>query len=248
MAEDSWEVSMQRIPGILSTLAVVCFLAPSIFAETAGQNDIPSIVTLSTDPAGNNQTANSPPSTINQIPNLLPRVSTVRPASLTGSEKWHFYLRTTYGPASFGYTALGAGISQAQGSVPEWGGGMEGYGKRFASSYAQKVINRSVRISLQGLLHEDPRYLASGRSGILSRAVYAASEAFWVRKDSGGTRIGYTRFIGDFSAAYVSRQWRPDSYHTGSDYLAAGLQSLGLTAAKNIWSEFWPDIRRLLRH
>ena len=231
-------------------LAAICLLASSTFAETAGQqNDVPrNFRLISSDPGGNNQTTNSSPSTKSQTPNSLPRVATVQPAPLTGGEKFHFYLRSTYGPASFGYTALGVGISQAQGTVPEWGGGMEGYGKRFASSFGQKVINRSVRIGLQGLFHEDPRYFASGRSGIWSRTMYAASEAFWVRKDSGGDRIGYTRFIGDFSAGYLSRQWCPDSYHTTGDYLTAGFESLGIEAAKNVWSEFWPDIRRMLHH
>jgi hypothetical protein len=167
---------------------------------------------------------------------------------MTGSEKWHYYLRSTYGPKPFAYSIAGAGIKQAEGSVPEWGGGMEGYGKRFASSFGQKAINRSVRIGLQGLLREDPRYFASGRSDIWSRTMYAVSEAFWVRRDSGGTRPAYTRWIGDFSAAYVSRQWHPDSYHTTGEYLTSGFTSIGIDAAKNIWNEFWPDIRRLLRH
>jgi hypothetical protein len=242
---------MQRIAGVLVALAAVFCLSSSVIAaETnSGQNDSPWHFSLNvSDPSGQNQTTGKTQSTQSQTPSALPRVSSVRPTPLTGSEKWHYYLRSTYGPASFGYTALGTGISQAQDSTPEWGQGMEGYGKRYGSSFGQKVVDRSVRIGLQGLFHEDPRFFASGRSGIWSRAVYAASEAFWSRKDSGGTRVGFTKFIGAFSAAYVSRQWHPDSYHTTSDYLTAGLQSIGISAAKNVWSEFWPDIRRLLHH
>ncbi len=235
------------------TLAILALFASSAIAAEAstsvGQPEAPKFFTVfATEPAGPNQAANSSPSATNQTPGSLPRVSTVQPAPMTGREKFRYYLRSTYGPKSIGYTIAGAGIKQAEGSVPEWGGGMEGYGKRFASSFGQKVVNRSIRIGLDGLLHEDPRYFASGRSGIWSRALYAVGQTFVVHKDAGGTRIAYTRFAADFGAAYVSRQWHPDTYHTTSDYLTSGLSSIGIDAAKNVWSEFWPDIRRLLHH
>lgn len=123
---------------------------------------------------------------------------------------------------------------------------MEGYGKRFASSFGQKAVNRSIRIGLNGVLHEDPRYFTSGRSGIWGRTLYAVSQTFVAHKDSGGTRIAYSRFAGDFGAAYVSRQWHPDSYHTTGDYLTSGITSVGIDAAKNVFSEFWPDVKRIL--
>jgi hypothetical protein len=238
---------MQQIPGFLM---VFCLLSGSAIAAeyTNGKNNASADFKLfSLDPGSRGKTSKALRPGSNQPATMLPRALLQR-TPLTAKEKWQYYLRSTYGPASWGYTALGTGISQAEGTVPEWGGGMEGYGKRYGSAFSQKVVNRSVRISLQTLLHEDPRYFASGRSGIWSRALYAASEEFWVRKDSGGDRIGYTRFIGAFSAAYVSRQWHPDSYHTASDYLTAGLQSIGIDAAKNIWTEFWPDIKRQLFH
>jgi hypothetical protein len=246
---------MQRITEVFATLIVLCFLSSQTKAEdsNAGQSDCYwEFAAFPSSPAGSNQTTSNPSSSTNrqtsQTPGSLPRVSTVQPAPLTGSEKWHYYLRSTYGPKSFGYTIAGAGIKQAQGSVPEWGGGMEGYGKRFASSFGQKVVNRSIRIGLKGLLHEDPRYFASGRSGIWSRTLYAVGQTFVSHKDAGGARFAYSRFAGSFGAAYVSRQWYPDSYHTTSDYLTSGFESVGIDAAKNVFSEFWPDIRRLLHH
>jgi len=173
------------------------------------------------------------------IQNKIPRVS------MTGSEKFHYYLQSTYGPRSFAYTALSSGIKQAQGSPTEWGGGLEGYGKRYASSFGQKAINRSIRIGLQSLLHEDPRYQPSGHSGFWNRTLSATGQAFFVYKDQGGTRIGYTRFAGNFGAAFISRQWHPDSYRTTGDCLISGFTSIGIDAAKNVFSEFWPDIRKM---
>jgi hypothetical protein len=193
------------------------------------------------------QTANSLPSTNTQTPSSLPRV--VQPlAPMSGEEKFHHYLRTTYGPGSLAYTAFTAGISQANGSVNQWGGGMEGYGKRFASSLGQKAVSRSVWQGLGYLMHEDPRYFRSDRSGIWNRSFYAATQSLISHKDSGGTRIGYTKLIGAFSGGTVARQWYPDSYHTTGDYLSAGAISVGWNMARNVFSEFWPDIRKWLHH
>jgi hypothetical protein len=247
------KVLMQKFTGVFAALFAICFLSFPAKAEDssiAGQsNSYWKFAAFPSNPAGSNQTTNSPtPSANSQTRGSLPRVSTVQPAPLAGREKWHYYLRSTYGPKSFGYTIAGAGIKQAQGSVPEWGGGMEGYSKRFASSFSQKVVNQSIRIGLNGLLREDPRYFASGRSGIWSRTLCAAGQTLVSHKDSGETRFAYSRFAGDFGAAYVSRQWHPDSYHTTGDYLTSGFSSVGIDAAKNIFSEFWPDIRKWLHH
>jgi hypothetical protein len=61
-----------------------------------------------------------------------------------------------------------------------------------------------------------------------------------------GTRHNYTGIASAFGAAYISRQWLPDSYHNWSDYLSSFVMSLGFDAAKNIFYEFWPDIKRKL--
>lgn len=218
------EVLMHGLGGVAKTLTFLCFLSTPLVAQ-----DINS--------ACNGQSSVTSPS-----------VSAVQHVPMSGREKWDYYLKSSYGVRSIFSSIVGAGIKQAQGTVPEWGGGMEGYGKRFGSSFAQKAINRSIRISLNGLLHEDPRYFASNRSGIWSRSLYAIGQVFLVHKDAGGTRIAYSRFAGNFGAAYISRQWHPDSYHTTGDYLGSGFRSLGVDAAKNIFSEFWPDIKRLIHH
>jgi hypothetical protein len=183
-----------------------------------------------------------------KLPGAPQDLTTARPVPLSGREKWRFYLRTTYGPASVGSSLLLAGIKQAQPDVPEWGGGMEGYGKRFGSSFAQKAINRSIRMGLNGLFKEDPRYLPSERSGYLNRTLDAVHQTFRVQRDSGGTRIAFSRFAGIFGAACITYQWYPESYRATSECLTSGVISLALDTAKNIFHEFWPDVRKRLHH
>src|SRR5687768_6740253 len=49
---------------------------------------------------------------------------------LTNGEKFHHYLHHTFGPARILRSAATAGINQWMDSNPEWGQGMEGYGRR----------------------------------------------------------------------------------------------------------------------
>lgn len=230
--------------GALALLAVFLLSSQGIAADAGRAEPQPFSVFPSSQAGSSNQLQNPPG---NQPPGGLPRVTPLQRTPRTGKEKAIYYLKTTYGPASLAYTAFGAGIKQANGSVYEWGGGMEGYGRRYASSFGQKAISRSIRHGLGGLLHEDPRFLPSSRSGVWKRTIDATKQVFFAHKDGGGQRIAYSRFAGNFGAAYISRQWRPERYRDATDVLSVGFASLGIDVAKTVFSEFWPDIKKRLR-
>jgi hypothetical protein len=242
---------MSKLLGAARTIAFICLLSFPLRAGDIAANvsDTPPRFALFTpDPAASQQKSGQA-SPANAGPQILsPEPAIAWPAPLSGSEKWKYYIRSTYGPISVGSSLLLAGIKQAQASVPEWGGGMEGYGKRFGSSFGQKAISRSIRIGLNSLLREDPRYLPSGRTGYLNRTIYAVEHTFLARKDAGGNRIAFSRFAGTFGAACIAKQWYPESYRTVSECLTSGVVSLGLDSAKSVFYEFWPDVRKRLRH
>ncbi len=170
-----------------------------------------------------------------------------RVPALTVKEKWSYLLVSTYEPRSIAFSLAGAGIKQARDSVPEWGQGMEGYGKRLASSFSHKIIKRNIHFGMASLLREDPRYFLSEEQTIWRRSVYAMSRTFVSNKDGGGIRPGYSKFIATFGGAYISRQWYPERKREVSEYLISGGISLGVDMAKNVFNEFWPDIRNRLR-
>lgn len=156
-------------------------------------------------------------------------------------------LRSTYEPRSVAFSLAGAGIKQARDSVPEWGQGMEGYGRRLASSFGHKIIKRNIQFVAGSLLHEDPRYFCSGSEGIWRRSLYAAGRTFVSNKDGGGVRPGYSKFIATFGGAYISRQWYPERKRKMSEYLTSTAISIGVDMAKNVFNEFWPDLQRMMR-
>jgi len=163
---------------------------------------------------------------------------------LTPGGKINLYLKSSVDPVSIAGGAFSAGFNQAIDSVPEWGQGMEGFGKRFASSRGKKAVDQAVCYSLKILLQEDPRYFYSGRQGVRARTIHALGETFVAHKDSGGTRPNYSLFAGTASGVYVSRQWYPERDRTVVKYVQGVAISIGAQSAKNVFMEFWPDIKK----
>ena len=165
---------------------------------------------------------------------------------MTPDEKIGFYLQSTVGHMSIFTSAFSAGYNQAIDSVPEWGRGLDGYGKRFASSISQKAIGNTVNSSLKILLSEDPRYFYADRDGVRYRTFYALGQILIAHRDSGDTRPNYSWFIGTASGVYASRQWRPENRRTATDYIMGAVAAVAAESAKNVFMEFWPDIKKKL--
>ena len=164
---------------------------------------------------------------------------------LTPGEKFNFYLKSTVDPVSMAASVFSSGFNQAIDSVPEWGQGMDGYGKRFASSYGQKTVDKTIRSGLKILLREDPRFFYSERQGVGDRTLHAVGEVFITHKDSGGLRPNYSWFASTASSVYISRKkWHPEKYQTTENYLQGIAMSIGIQSAKNVFAEFWPDIKK----
>ena len=235
---------MRSTTRITTALAFICFLSTLAIAADSndGMNVAPGYFSL----PGSGPADLSSMET--QSPALPPRASHEPPMQMTKGEKWQYYLNGTYGLRSYAFSLAGAAINQALDEVPEWGQGMEGYSKRFGSGFGRKVIENSVQLGLSNLLHEDPRYFASNRSGIIRRALHAAEQGFIAHKDSGSTGIGYTRFISKTAGVLISRQWYPESDRSAGKYVGAIAVSIATGAAKNLFNEFWPDVIRRLRH
>ena len=167
------------------------------------------------------------------------------PAPMPGREKLDFYLDATFGLEPILSSAATSTLKLTINSTPEWGQGIEGYGIRFASSVGRRIIKNSIQHGLGGLLKEDPRYLASGRSGIWQRSFYAVGQTFIANKDSGGRRFAYSNLLGTLGGIFISRQWYPEHSRTAEEYMISIATSLGYDAGRNVFREFWPDIKGL---
>ncbi len=163
---------------------------------------------------------------------------------LSVKEKLNLYVEDTYGPGAWLTAAAGAGIRQHLDSPPEWEQGMKGYGRRFVSSLGETAVKNTVQFAVGAALREDPRYFPSERRGIVRRSWHAMTFAWAPRHDSGGRVPGIARVAGALSSGFVSNAWYPERLSDTSHALSRAGIMLGGDAARNLFQEFWPDVRR----
>ena len=150
--------------------------------------------------------------------------------------------------AIFFQTAVLAGIGQATNGNPSFGQGIEGYAKRFGTTYADFAIENVMTEGIfPTLLHQDPRYFRRRDGAWRSRLGYAMSRLFITRTDSGRNQFNYSEVLGSATSLAISNAYYPDGRSFGNNMGRYALQ-LGFDAASNILKEFWPDLKRKLPH
>ena len=164
--------------------------------------------------------------------------------ALTLEEKFRLYVGDTYGHRAWLTSASTAGIRQWINSPPEWEQGMKGYGRRFASSMGENIIRSTVRLGVGAALHEDPRYFASARKGVLRRSLHAVTFVFVPCNDYGHRTVGVSRLAGALSSGFISNTWYPERLSNTSHAMSRAGIAVGGDAALNLFHEFWPDIKR----
>ena len=162
------------------------------------------------------------------------------------SERLQDYLSRTVGPRALFNASVGAGIQQARGAPYAWGGGMEGYGRRYASNMGKRIISNTVQLGVEAMLGQDSRYVPSDRTGTWPRIKDAVKHSFLARSSDGGRELAFGRIAGSLSGGLLSRTWHPE----GHDDLSNGFSSAGVSfggyVGANVFREFWPGLRQHL--
>ena len=197
------------------------------------------------------------------LPNFLTLQNAGKVPPLTTKQKYLVVARGTFDPVQFPWWGLLAAINQADNAEPAYGQGAAGYGKRYATTAADSIIENFMTAAvLPSVLHQDPRFFQSGQGGFARRTGYAVSRIFVTRTDSGHSQFNYSEIFGSAAAAAISTY----SYHPKSTYVSTPTnphmfigsdRTLANTA--NVWAtqvgldtftivlkEFWPDIHRKL--
>jgi len=203
------------------------------------------------------------------LPNFLTLENAGKVPPLTTAQKFKVVARGSFDKIEFPWYGILSGISQAENSEPGYGQGWEGYGKRYASAFADGTIeNFMTSAILPSILHQDPRFFQSSEGGFGRRAGYAVSRIFVTRTDSGHAQFNYSEIIGSALAAAISTNtYHPRSFITVR-YNAEGMptfvhnpSSRTLSNTASVWGtqvaydtitilikEFWPDIHRKMAH
>jgi len=159
---------------------------------------------------------------------------------MTRSERAAHYVHALFGSEAFVLSAARAGVGQLRNSPHEWGQGAEGFGSRYGSAYAQRIIGQTIENGLALGLNEDNRYFRSGKHGI-GRLGYAVTSAFLARHYDGTRYISFSAIGGAAGSAFISRAWQPRSISSmGSGARSFGI-GMGVRVGLNIGREFLPN-------
>ena len=172
------------------------------------------------------------------IPNFYSSYDWNAPPMLA-KQKFQLSIRSIFDPVAFLSVAGVAGAEQYQNVFPAYGGGIEGYGKRYGAAFANHVtgilLDRAVYPSI---FHQDPRYFYKGTGSIGSRALYAISAAVIARGDDGRWKPNYSRVLGNFSGAAISNLYYPAADRGASLVVLNGLAGTGGDVVANLIREF----------
>jgi len=179
------------------------------------------------------------------LPNYLTVENMDQFGPLAARTKFQLSAKTMSDPVTISFLGVIALVGQARNSEPSYGQGFKGYGKRYATVFADTGIGTVMTTSVfPTLLHQDPRYFQLGRGGVWHRVLYSVSRIFVARTDSAELQFNYSEIVGNAVAAGLSNTYHPPNERTLGNTLSVWGTNTMLNALCNVAKEFWPDIRR----
>jgi hypothetical protein len=162
--------------------------------------------------------------------------------------KFHLFVEQTYSPYTFASVGFEATWAAATGRWPHYGGGAQGWAKRFGATLANTESRRFIQtFALSAILHQDPRYLPSLRRSLISRGWYAVTRVAVTRNDNGGGTFNSSEFLGALFTSALQNSYYPRHDRTLGDTVNRFSGALSSDAISYLLREFTPDLKRVFR-
>jgi len=163
-------------------------------------------------------------------------------------ESLRWFLTSTIGPAHMAGVAFVSAGGTAVNRPGEYGTHWEGWAHRFGMGMAGSATSNAMEAGVGLLLREDPRYFRVPQQAFSARVGNVARLTFLARNESGRPEPAYARYIGIVGSNFLSNTWRVPSEANAQDALLRSSEAFAGRMAANAFSEFWPDVKNLLRH
>lgn len=174
----------------------------------------------------------------------LPNAPSYTP--LSSREKFEGWMKHTYSFDMFFGAVIDSAILQASGAYPDYGGGMEGYAKRYGTTLlAAEATSLFGRWLFPTILHQDPRYFPSRQTNVWDRMAYAASRTVITRSDSGRDVFNSSLILTLLVSSALANGYKPNYEQSFPATMANTAAGLGTTAQMNLLNEFWPDLKSM---
>jgi hypothetical protein len=125
---------------------------------------------------------------------------------------------------------------------------VDGFTNHVTASFTQRVVTYGLQSGAAAALHEDVRYKPSLSGNVWKRTQHALFSTI-VLDTPRGNDIAYANIVAAVGSGFVINTTHPGretSARPGTWNLAA-LNLMGF-AQGNLWTEFKPDVKHLVRH
>jgi len=138
---------------------------------------------------------------------------------------------------------LASSIEQWRDAPPEWGDGMPGYAKRWASEFGENAIADTTKYAVARLLHHDPSFTRCECTGFGRRLRHALRAPFVARTRDGRTVLSPATVTGLAVGQIVpALTWYP--YPNGTrDGVAHAVSGIAGKVGVSVLREFMPRPR-----
>jgi hypothetical protein len=163
---------------------------------------------------------------------------------ISGKERVQWAARETFGPQSFLFGTLTAGIGTARDKPVEYGPHWDGFAKRYGMRLTGVASSHTIEAGLGAIWGEDPRYVRNQTLPIKRRIGHVFLLSFTARDRHGKLMPAYARYIAIPGNNFLSNTWRVSSDSTTSAALTRTGYGVLAEISSNAWNEFWPDVKR----
>lgn len=128
-----------------------------------------------------------------------------------------------------------------------WGRGTDNYTNHLVASFTQRVVTYGLQGAAAAALHEDLRYRPSGSRNVWKRSAHALLSTLIVETPRGDD-IAFANIAAAVGSGVIINSTDPgrERFDHPGVWTLTGRNLLGF-AVGNLWSEFKPDLRRVVR-
>jgi hypothetical protein len=169
--------------------------------------------------------------------------------ALTGDQRLQLWVRQSFTlPGIYIKTGFFTLHDQVRDTPPEWGDGIEGFGKRLGTRHAQYLMQNAFTSGGDAALGWEPRYDRCRCTGFWPRTRHALKRNFVTyERSEQHLRPQIMPYAAAFGAGAITATWEP----ANTEILTKGYQSavtqIWWGSMSNMLGEFAPDVMRKLR-
>jgi hypothetical protein len=229
-------------------LLLLCTILGALLSPVVAQQSKPTTADETNESSQNAEEKPSKTAELGRLPiewiigPYIPVQEQLRP--LTNTERRQIFVQQTFLTAgTYVARAFSAGLDQARGEPYEWGGGLPGYGRRYAARYGQFIVQNSLLAGGNALLAYEPRYDFCRCDGFWRRTRHAVSRNFVAYNHTERElRPQLPLYAGAFVAGVFYNSWLPGRQNLWRGGAFNVLEQAGIGSGYNFVSEFALDI------